>query len=43
MLYVPFSIGTDFEIQGAYFLIDVLAMLTMIGDSILRPFLAISR
>ena len=43
MFYVPFSIGTGFEIEGKAFVIDVLAMIIIIADSVLRPFLAINQ
>ena len=42
LLYVPFSIGTGFEIEGTSFVLDVFSMSVMIVDSILRPFLAIN-
>jgi hypothetical protein len=43
VLYVPFSIGLDFEISGYYIIIDVLAVVIFITDSILRPFLAVNK
>lgn len=42
-LFVPFSIGLDFELEGYYKLIDIAVVLIMIIDSAMRPFLAINK
>lgn len=42
ILYVPFSIGINFENEREYFVIDIMATIIFIIDSILRPFLAIN-
>ena len=43
ILYVPFSLGLDYDIYDEYYAIDVLAILIMLGDSSLRPFLAVDK
>jgi len=41
ILFVPFSIGLSYDIPAWYIVIDILAVLVTVGDSILRPFLAV--
>lgn len=42
-LYVPFSIGLGVEAEGYFFILDVTAILVMIGDSIMRAYLAVNK
>jgi hypothetical protein len=43
VFYVPFSIGLDFEIPSDFIAIDICAIIIILADSILRPFLAIDK
>jgi len=43
MLYVPFSLGLDYQVEGKFVAIDLVATFIMIFDSFLRPFLAIDK
>jgi len=43
LLYVPFSIGLDYQVEGKFIAIDVIATFILIFDSFLRPFLAIDK
>eukprot|EP00347_Sterkiella_histriomuscorum_P000063 403377328 len=41
LLFVPFSIGLDYELQGSFIAIDIFAVLIFFADTVIRPFLAI--
>jgi len=43
LLYVPFAIGLSYQIPGYYITIDILVIVLMACDSLLRPFLAINK
>jgi len=43
VFYVGFSLGLNYDIYDEYYLIDIVAILIMLGDSLLRPFLAVDK
>lgn len=43
LLYVPFAIGLSYQIPGYYITIDIVVIVLMACDSLLRPFLAINK
>jgi len=42
-MFVPFSIGLNYDITGKYIAIDIVALVLTLVDSILRPFLAVNK
>lgn len=43
IIYVPFSIGLDVELKGSFIILDVLMIILMIMDSVLRCYLAVNK
>ena len=42
MFFIPFSIAFNCKVSGLFYIVDLVAVALMIGDSLLRPFLAIN-